>query len=623
MSQAQTLRNQTTPVLDITNYWQHYGLRQDPFAILADDSIYYSLARWEEYLDLLQYLCQYNNVLLVVTGVAGSGKTTLKNRYVAQVSNAMQVCELAADPGLNTARLVESLGDGFDLPWDTEETLEEQLNAQLSRLQESDRISLLVIDDAHLLPADTLRALITLVKQQSEERMQLHVLLYGEPHLQASLQRLMEAEDCENLIHTIALEPFTLEETESYIQHRLNTTGLIEQMPLTLQAIGRIYKLSEGVPGRINRIARRTLLNALARQQVAPRGNFFRARQFRLWGGIMFLLLVVAVAATTNWQHMGSLSTGKSLLAFNDRPAPRSIASISSSAGVALSAIHPSHLLAANDVEITPAMSAKMQGIDVNAAKSQASNNNAASGSGEGKIIFSAAQPSAVAEEKQRMLEQALRDSAAPKALPAQADQTSRVQPALSAPAQPVQTSRAQPALSAPTQPVQTSRVQPALSAPTQPAQISRVQLALATPAQPDQTSRMQAALPTPAPAPQATVLRKAEPVPPPPPRVNDEQEKPRHSAKHSKAAPAGKNHYTLQLMGLSKEESAEKFLAKHSLAKASYVHTRLHGKDWYVVLYGKYKTAEDAMAAVKKLPEELQALKPWPRTLSGVHKVT
>lgn len=77
---------------------------------------------------------------------------------------------------------------------------------------------------------------------------------------------------------------------------------------------------------------------------------------------------------------------------------------------------------------------------------------------------------------------------------------------------------------------------------------------------------------------------------------------------------------YTLQLIGLSNEKSMENFVALNKLDKsAAYYHTQLKGKDWYVILYGEFPTQEAAKAAVTKLPAQVQAQKPWVRTLASV----
>lgn len=77
---------------------------------------------------------------------------------------------------------------------------------------------------------------------------------------------------------------------------------------------------------------------------------------------------------------------------------------------------------------------------------------------------------------------------------------------------------------------------------------------------------------------------------------------------------------YTLQLMGSRDREGLDELIARHDLKNASYYRTRLKGKDWYVLVYGHFKTPAAAMTALRQLPQEIQGTKPWVRSLASVH---
>ncbi len=80
------------------------------------------------------------------------------------------------------------------------------------------------------------------------------------------------------------------------------------------------------------------------------------------------------------------------------------------------------------------------------------------------------------------------------------------------------------------------------------------------------------------------------------------------------------KRGYTLQLMAARDPEGLEDLVERHDLKNATYYRTHLKGKDWYVLVYGHYKTPGAAIAALEALPEEIQATQPWVRSLSSVH---
>jgi len=82
--------------------------------------------------------------------------------------------------------------------------------------------------------------------------------------------------------------------------------------------------------------------------------------------------------------------------------------------------------------------------------------------------------------------------------------------------------------------------------------------------------------------------------------------------------------YYTLQLVGSHKAENAKQFIERHALKnKASTHRIQRDGKDWYVVVYGRYPSMADAKAAANSMPGSLkkEKIQPWVReggTLQG-----
>lgn len=81
------------------------------------------------------------------------------------------------------------------------------------------------------------------------------------------------------------------------------------------------------------------------------------------------------------------------------------------------------------------------------------------------------------------------------------------------------------------------------------------------------------------------------------------------------------KHYYTLQLVGARNEKSVQQYIQKNQLEEYAYsYHTKLSGKDWYVVVLGEYPSMEEAKAAAADLPSHIAA-KPWIREFNSIHK--
>lgn len=79
-------------------------------------------------------------------------------------------------------------------------------------------------------------------------------------------------------------------------------------------------------------------------------------------------------------------------------------------------------------------------------------------------------------------------------------------------------------------------------------------------------------------------------------------------------------SHYTLQIVGVSNEESLYKFVEKHKLiGKCAYFHTRYRNADWYPLLYGVFPSYKKASSEIKKLPREIRLSSPWVRRISSI----
>ena len=70
---------------------------------------------------------------------------------------------------------------------------------------------------------------------------------------------------------------------------------------------------------------------------------------------------------------------------------------------------------------------------------------------------------------------------------------------------------------------------------------------------------------------------------------------------------------YTLQLMGNHNEGVIRNFIASHHLeGKASYYYSTFQHEKWFMLVYGHYKTVQEAHEAIAQLPPELRKMQPW-----------
>lgn len=76
---------------------------------------------------------------------------------------------------------------------------------------------------------------------------------------------------------------------------------------------------------------------------------------------------------------------------------------------------------------------------------------------------------------------------------------------------------------------------------------------------------------------------------------------------------------YTLQLMASLDLHSLQAFIQQHQLQNAHYYRAKHAGKQWYVLLYGDYQTAQEAHQALAQLPASLSSVRPWVKSFRVV----
>jgi DamX protein len=77
---------------------------------------------------------------------------------------------------------------------------------------------------------------------------------------------------------------------------------------------------------------------------------------------------------------------------------------------------------------------------------------------------------------------------------------------------------------------------------------------------------------------------------------------------------------YTIQLLGVSSEKAARDFVAAQANKKDLLVFkSKRQGKDWFVVITGRYSSSAQARQAIARLPDVQRDAGPWPRDIKTI----
>ncbi|WP_095148242.1 SPOR domain-containing protein [Pseudomonas sp. Irchel s3a18] len=275
----------------------HYQLNHDPFAPRVPGFKFFPAQR-KPVLGQLHHLARYSQLLLVVTGPQGSGKTLLRQALVASTNKqTVQSVVVSARGAGDAAGVLRQVAQWLEIA-------QAEVGAilkQVVQLALTGQEVYLLVDDAEQLDESALEALLALAAGASEGRP--HVFLFGEPSLIAGLEQLTGEEE---RFHVIELQPYAEEETREYLAQRLEGAGQGIEL-FSANQISEIHESSDGWPGNINQVARDAMIEAMIASRSAvkrPSMGFNMPKKH-----VLAISAVVVVAVAAAWLMPGRSKT--------------------------------------------------------------------------------------------------------------------------------------------------------------------------------------------------------------------------------------------------------------------------------------------------------------------------
>lgn len=248
-------------------YQAYWKLNRRPFESGANTRAYYPSEPHQGALLKLRYAIEHEHAAALLTGPPGTGKTLLVQLLAEQLPDRFRPVVQVPFPQMPAAELLAYLAAQLSGTIGSGSIAESvsRIEHELAARRAKNRHTVLAIDDAQLLETsrtfDTLRLLLNL---ESEGRPMLTLLLVGQPALLPMLERLPHLD--ERLGAKCLLRPLNIEETMSYVSHRMTVAGA-SGMVFEPSALETLYVITRGIPRRINRLCDLALLVGFAEEQ--------------------------------------------------------------------------------------------------------------------------------------------------------------------------------------------------------------------------------------------------------------------------------------------------------------------------------------------------------------------
>jgi type II secretory pathway predicted ATPase ExeA len=252
-------------------YQRFYQLSSNPFRLAPEPDFCFSHTGYRRAREYLEFALAEGEGFVMVTGRPGTGKTLLVETFLKEINPREVIARRIAVSSFGATDLLRAVAYAYDIDavGMDKGTMRHRIQQFFVRQEQAGRRVLLIIDEAQTLSHAALEELRILADLQTQSRLMLQLFLVG----QESLQELMCTPDMEQfqqrVIANYQLVPLNLQDTRSYIEHRLLQAGWKGDPEYSSAAVLSIYKLSTGVPRHINKICNRLLLLGFGKDKHA------------------------------------------------------------------------------------------------------------------------------------------------------------------------------------------------------------------------------------------------------------------------------------------------------------------------------------------------------------------
>ncbi|MCB1760583.1 MAG: AAA family ATPase [Gammaproteobacteria bacterium] len=217
----------------------------------------------------MRYAMHRGEGFVMITGAPGTGKTTLIDALVAEVKAESYRLARLLSAQVEADDVLRLVASAFGLPLEQADksTILQRLTERFGSDFRQGRRSLLIIDEAQGLGLSALEELRLLTNAREGGQPLLQIFLVGQEELREMVTSPQLEQLNQRMIAAYHMDPLKPEEFVAYILHRLRKAGWQGRPALEPDLFAPIFRVSNGVPRRINHICSRLLLHGFLEEK--------------------------------------------------------------------------------------------------------------------------------------------------------------------------------------------------------------------------------------------------------------------------------------------------------------------------------------------------------------------
>ena len=294
-------------------YLEHFGLTEPPFKITPVTDFFFSGANRGEILDALIYAIKDSEGIIKVSGEVGSGKTMLCRMLLDRLPSNIKAIYLA-NPSMSRDELLYAIADRLDLNLEGQRVnvILQTLQNQLEAMYERGERCVVLVDEAHAMPLETLEELRLLYNLQVGKHKLIQIVLFGQPELDEKLDQSNMRQLKDRIVHHFSIQPISRKVVDDYLMFRMRAAGYKGPDVFSAAAVLHIGKASQGLMRRVNILADKALLAAFVENthkiearhvqaairdsEMVPMHNWLNRKVISMAGGTALLAATLAGA---------------------------------------------------------------------------------------------------------------------------------------------------------------------------------------------------------------------------------------------------------------------------------------------------------------------------------------
>lgn len=245
-------------------FFNYLGTRDNPFHVSPNPRFLYLSRSHETALAQLMYGIETRQGIVLLTGDAGTGKTTILNHLLDWLRQRGRSTAFLFHTRVEPIGLLRLILHDFGVPCESRSKSElvKTLHRWLLQRHAASDLPVLILDEAQALPPQTLDEIRLILNVETHRGKLLQIVLSGQPELEEKLQLAALQRLRQRIVFHSRLSPLTEEETAAYIARRLAVAGCSDPLVFPDEVARDIHSISQGIPRVVNLVCEHALIRS-------------------------------------------------------------------------------------------------------------------------------------------------------------------------------------------------------------------------------------------------------------------------------------------------------------------------------------------------------------------------